>query len=102
MLPNHVVVSPETLREIAERHGLGGSSVERLPETGIFNQLSLWTLPCGATPVLSRAERPVPMLLEVLRFFMEPPDDRWRAIGPVEPGQHPENVPTASAGGNHA
>lgn len=102
MLPDHVVVSPEALQEIADRHGLGGSSVERLPETGIFNQLSLWTLPRGASPGLSWAERPVPMLLEVLRLFIEPPDDRWRAIGPVEPGQHTENVPTASAGGNHA
>jgi aminoglycoside phosphotransferase (APT) family kinase protein len=46
-------------------------------------QLSLWTLPRGAVPDRSWAERPWPALLEVLRFFTDPPSDRWRAIGPA-------------------
>jgi hypothetical protein len=53
-------------------------------------QLSIWTLPRGAAVGLSWAERPLPMLLEVLRFFMEPPDDRWYALSPVKGGQHVE------------
>ena len=53
-------------------------------------QLAIWTLPRGASPGLSWAERPLPMLLEVLRFFLEPPDDRWHALGPVKGGQHVE------------
>ena len=135
-LPDHVDVSLETLREIAERHGLGGSSVERLPEAGIFNaiyrlgdgallriprnhpkfvqaahrevatldgdataearilwrhlQLGIWTLPRGASPGRSWAERPLPMLLETLRFFLEPPDERCAALGPAKGGQHVE------------
>jgi hypothetical protein len=35
-------------------------------------------------------ERPLPMLLEVLRSFLEPPDDRWQALGPVMGGQYVE------------
>ena len=39
MLPDHVDVNAETLRAIADRHGLDGSDVERLPETGSFNAI---------------------------------------------------------------
>ena len=53
-------------------------------------QLSIWTLPRGAVPGLSWAERPVSMLLEVLRFFLEPPDERWCALGPIGGDQHVE------------
>jgi hypothetical protein len=55
--------------------------------------LSLGMLPRGAVPGRSWAERPLPMLLEVLRFFLDPPDERWRAIGPIE---HPHGT-TSSA-----
>ena len=65
-------------------------------------QLCIWTLPRGAAPGLSWAERPIPMLLEVLRFFMEPPDDRWRRLGPAEPGDLMDRALVANVGGRHA
>lgn len=46
--------------------------------------LALLFLPRGAVPGRSWAERPLPMLLEVLRFFLDPPDGRWRAVAPIE------------------
>jgi aminoglycoside phosphotransferase (APT) family kinase protein len=51
-------------------------------------QLAIWTLPRGASPGLSWAERPLPMLLETLHFLLEPPDERWQALGPVTGGRH--------------
>src|SRR5439155_20941563 len=48
-------------------------------------QLALWSLPKGAVPGRSWGERPLAMLLEVLRFFADPPDDRWRKLGPIVP-----------------
>jgi aminoglycoside phosphotransferase (APT) family kinase protein len=65
-------------------------------------QLSIWTLPRGASPGLSWAERPIPMLLEVLRFFADPPDDRWRELGPAEPVELIDSALVVSAGGSHA
>ena len=65
-------------------------------------QLSIWTLPRGAVPGRSWAERPLPMLLEVLRFFVEPPDDVWRSLGPAEPGRQLEGVLVGSTGGSDA
>ncbi|MFN8632241.1 MAG: hypothetical protein U0893_00195 [Chloroflexota bacterium] len=56
-LPPHVDLTPKTLRAIAARHGLDISAgVERLP---------------------------LPMLPEIMRFFADPPDERWRAVGPA-------------------
>jgi aminoglycoside phosphotransferase (APT) family kinase protein len=46
-------------------------------------QLGIWMLPRGAAPGRSWAERPFPMLLEALRFFLEPPDDCWRDLRPL-------------------
>jgi hypothetical protein len=65
-------------------------------------QLSIWTLPRGAVAGLSWAERPIPMLMEVLRFFAEATDDRWREVGPVEVDGRSASVLSAGAGGSHA
>jgi len=46
-------------------------------------QIVLHLLPRGAVPGRSWAERPLPMLLEILRCFLDPPDERWRAVGPI-------------------
>jgi len=45
-------------------------------------QLSLWLLRREPQPGRSWAERPVGMMLEVLRFFLEEPGERWRAVAP--------------------
>lgn len=45
-------------------------------------QYSLDILPRGAAPGLSWGERPLAWLLEVLRFFLEPPPPRWRELAP--------------------
>jgi len=45
-------------------------------------QLSLAILPRGAAPGFSWGERPLAWLLEVLRFFLEPPPARWRELAP--------------------
>jgi aminoglycoside phosphotransferase (APT) family kinase protein len=42
----------------------------------------LLVLPRGAAPELSWAERPVPRLLEVLRFFLAAPDEHWTRLAP--------------------
>lgn len=108
-LPDHVDVSPETLRQIGERHGIAGCYVERLPETGIFNAIyrlgegAIVRIPrnhptfiqaaCNevvAVPAARAAGVRTSRLLEILRFFLEPPDDRWRHLGPVTGGQHVE------------
>jgi aminoglycoside phosphotransferase (APT) family kinase protein len=47
-------------------------------------QLSLLFLPRGAVPSQSWAERPLPMLLEALHFFADPPLG-WEDLGPVSP-----------------
>jgi aminoglycoside phosphotransferase (APT) family kinase protein len=57
-------------------------------------QIALHMLPRGAVPGRSWAEHPLPMLLEVMRFFADPPDERWRAVGPV--------ASTKIGGGSHA
>ena len=47
--------------------------------------LVLWFLPRGAVPGASWGEQPVAMLLDLLRFFAEAKDPRWRALGPPQP-----------------
>ncbi len=47
-------------------------------------QLVVHVLPRGAVPGLSWAERPVAMLLNLMHFFTEPPNGRWRECGPPE------------------
>ena len=122
-LPDHVTVDPDTLQAIAKQHGLDGTSVERLPDTGIFNAIyrlgqdAILRVPrnhpdfvahgyreAGAVPGRSWGERPLPMLLEVLRFFLDPPDDRWRAVGPIESlpaSLQAMSSPTGSRGAAH-
>ena len=65
-------------------------------------QLSIWTLPRGAVAGLSWGERPIPMLLEVLRCFLDPLDDRWHGLGPIEAGIAAMGAPAASRRGSHA
>jgi aminoglycoside phosphotransferase (APT) family kinase protein len=45
-------------------------------------QLGLLTLPRGAVPGRSWAERPLAMLFEILRFFLAEPGVRWADLGP--------------------
>lgn len=45
-------------------------------------QYSLAVLPRGAAPGMAWGERPLAWLLEVLRFFLEPPGPRWRELAP--------------------
>jgi aminoglycoside phosphotransferase (APT) family kinase protein len=45
-------------------------------------QLALWLLRRSPQPGRSWAERPVAMFIEVLRFFLEGPGERWRALAP--------------------
>jgi aminoglycoside phosphotransferase (APT) family kinase protein len=45
-------------------------------------QLGLFMLPRGAVPRRSWAERPVAMLLEILRFFLAEPGARWKPLAP--------------------
>lgn len=45
-------------------------------------QWSLAHLPRGAVPGQSWGERPLAWLLEVLRFFLDGPPPRWRALAP--------------------
>jgi aminoglycoside phosphotransferase (APT) family kinase protein len=45
-------------------------------------QLSLYLLGRGPMPRWSWAERPLPMLLDVMRFFLDPPGGVWAALGP--------------------
>ena len=109
-LPDHVDVSAETLQTIADRHGVGGSDVERLPETGIFNAIyrlgdgAILRIPRNhpkfieaahneaiAVPAARAAGVRTPRLLafddslEVLRCFLEPPGRSlaraWRGEG---------------------
>jgi aminoglycoside phosphotransferase (APT) family kinase protein len=47
-------------------------------------QLLLSTLPRGAAKDLAWGERPVTWLVDLLRFFLETTDERWKAIGPAE------------------
>jgi hypothetical protein len=61
--------------------------------------LSIWTLSRGAVPGRSWGERPLPMLLEVLRFFLEPPDERWGEIGPAVQVLEPLGLLATTAGG---
>jgi aminoglycoside phosphotransferase (APT) family kinase protein len=46
-------------------------------------QLGLFTLPRGAVPGRSWAERPLAMLFEILRFFLAEPGGRWKDLAPV-------------------
>jgi hypothetical protein len=62
-------------------------------------ELALRFLPRGCVPGRSWAERPLPMLLEVLRFFADPPDDRLRQLGPGEARDLPSSPVVANAGG---
>ena len=45
-------------------------------------QLGLVTLPRGALPDRSWAERPLSMLVDTLAFFASDPPDVWRELGP--------------------
>jgi aminoglycoside phosphotransferase (APT) family kinase protein len=45
-------------------------------------QWSLAVFPRGATPGLSWGEHPFAWMLEVLRFFLDGPPPRWRALAP--------------------
>jgi hypothetical protein len=78
-----------------------------LPDhTPVDHDLTLGMLPRGAVRGRSWAERPLPLLLEVLRFFLDPPSDRWRAVGPiVQPrvtlGGWPDLHPAPSGGVAH-
>jgi hypothetical protein len=45
-------------------------------------QLGLFTLPRGAVPGRSWAERPLAMLFEILWFFLAEPGARWAHLGP--------------------
>jgi aminoglycoside phosphotransferase (APT) family kinase protein len=45
-------------------------------------QFVLAVLPRGATPGLSWGEHPLAWLLEVLRFFLDQPEGRWRDLRP--------------------
>ena len=45
-------------------------------------QLGLLTLPRGAVPGRSWAERPLAMLFEIFRFFLAEPGVRWADLGP--------------------
>lgn len=42
----------------------------------------LAVLPRGAAPGTTWGERPVAWLTDLLRFFSDPPNDRWRALAP--------------------
>lgn len=75
--PDHVAIDAQTLRAIADRHGLDGSDVERLPETGIFN--AIFRLGDGAT-------------LRTPRHHSDSIAARSEAVA----------VPAARAGGRHA
>jgi aminoglycoside phosphotransferase (APT) family kinase protein len=44
--------------------------------------LVLHFLPRGAVPGVAWGEQPVAMLFDLLRFFGEASEDRWRAVGP--------------------
>jgi aminoglycoside phosphotransferase (APT) family kinase protein len=61
--------------------------------------LVLGFMPRGAVPGRSWGERPLPMLLEVLRFFLDPPDERWRAVGPIERPPMPSTIPSQARNG---
>ncbi len=60
-------------------------------------QLALWGLPKGTVPGHSWAERPLAMLLETLRFFADPPNERWRDLGPIAKSA-PTRLVAAEAG----
>jgi aminoglycoside phosphotransferase (APT) family kinase protein len=45
-------------------------------------QLGLFTLPRGAVPGRSWAERPLAMLFEILRFFLAVPGEPWAQLAP--------------------
>lgn len=45
-------------------------------------QMALNVLPRGAAPGLSWGERPLAWLLEIMRFFLDAPSDRWRELRP--------------------
>lgn len=49
-------------------------------------QLALRCLPRGAVPGRSWAERPLAIMLDVLRFFAESPGDRWLGAAPPTMG----------------
>ena len=43
-------------------------------------QISLYLLGRPVQPELSWAERPMGMFIEVMRFFLDPPEERWRDL----------------------
>lgn len=45
-------------------------------------QLGLFTPPRGAVPGRSWAERPLAILIEILRFFLADPGGRWTHLRP--------------------
>ena len=46
-------------------------------------QIALYLLGRPPQPGLSWAERPAAMILEILRFFLDPPEGPWRDFGPA-------------------
>lgn len=48
-------------------------------------QMTVSVLSRGANPGRAWGERPVAWLADLLRFFAEPPRERWRAVGPGTP-----------------
>jgi aminoglycoside phosphotransferase (APT) family kinase protein len=69
-------------REVAPR------GVDEVTEARILwrrLQLVLSVLPRGAAKDCAWGERPIAWLADLLRFFIEQSDERWRAVGPSEP-----------------
>lgn len=68
----------------------GHRSVAPLPDDANAEARILWrhlqfiltVLPCGAAPGMSWGERPLAWLLEVFRFFQDPPNPRWHDLRP--------------------
>jgi hypothetical protein len=48
--------------------------------------LAFYHLTRPPQPQLSWAERPVSMLLEIMRFFLESPGARWTSLAPTPHG----------------
>lgn len=72
LLGGHREITPLDDDEHAERRIVSGR---------IHTLLSV--LPRGAAPGTSWGERPIAWLADLLRFFQQPPNDRWRLVAPL-------------------
>jgi aminoglycoside phosphotransferase (APT) family kinase protein len=66
---------------------VGGNGAADVTEARILwrrLQLLLSTLPRGAAKDCSWGERPIAWLVDLLRFFLEVPDEGWRSIAPID------------------